>query len=131
MRNAFLLTLTLTLLPCFGQVPSDDPTWQTHGLCNGRAWQVATQGEKIYYTTGASEVLIVAARAEHPRYFPQSLNAAEFTKAVDRFYQEPENLPIPIVKTLQLVTMKANGDDPGVIDKAVATERRAAMTVPK
>jgi hypothetical protein len=47
-----------------------------------------------------------------------------------RFYQEPENLPISIVQALRLVTMKARGEDPSVIDKAVAAERRLAMTLP-
>jgi hypothetical protein len=102
-----------------------------HGISNGRAWQAGTQTAKIYYIRGAFDALLVAAFSEQSQYFPANLVARELAKAVDHFYEEPENLPIPIVKALRLVTMRARGEDPGVVEKAIATERRWAMTTSK
>lgn len=119
----------LLLASAFCAVTQTTPEvgWQTYGICNGRAWQTFPHSEKIVYTTAASEALVVAAATEHPVYFTYNLSGEEFVKAVDRFYQEPENLPIPIMHALKLVTLKADGEDPDRIAKLVATERRRAV----
>jgi hypothetical protein len=105
---------------------TSEPPVRTSGSLNGRAWNVFPESNKISYITGASEVLKVLDQKDFLEYFPWTLRAGEFVKAIDRFYAVPENLPIEIVFALKIVTMTANGEDPAVIEKSTAYLRRAA-----
>ena len=85
--------------------------------------------EKVIFLTGAFEVLQIVSETELIKYFPRNLNHGEFALAVDRFYDVPENLPIPAFYAARAVTMKANGEDPIACEMAVAAMRRAAVEV--
>ena len=62
--------------------------------------------------------------AEFFKNFPRSLNVGEFAMAIDKFYREPENLPIPVFFGLKVVAMKVNGEDPAVVDKVLSAVRQ-------
>ncbi|HEV1284936.1 MAG TPA: hypothetical protein VNU44_06480 [Bryobacteraceae bacterium] len=83
---------------------------------------------KIIYLSGLMEgIVFVAGLPQHNVYYPASLRVEEFIKAIDRFYNQPENLPIPIMQAMRMVTARANGSDPAAIEKEIATLRRDAL----
>jgi len=76
-------------------------------------------------------VVFVAGLGQHNVYYPASLGPSEFIKAIDRFYEQPENLPIPIMQAMRMVTARANGGDPAAIEKEIATLRHDALELHK
>lgn len=85
---------------------------------------------KLAYVSGISEAIdFLVGLLEYHTYFPASLKPDEFVKAVDAFYDQPENLPIPIMQAMRIVTLKANGEDPAAIDKEIAGLRRDAIAL--
>ena len=106
--------------------PAPAQSWKTGGLVNGRAWQSFSQDEKVVFLTGASDTFFMVNEAEFFKNFPRSLNVGEFAMAIDKFYREPENLPIPVFFGLKVVAMKVNGEDPAVVDKVLSAVRQSA-----
>ena len=72
---------------------------------------------------GAREAL-AASPAIIPLYFPKNLNAGEFSSAIDSFYRDAENIPIPIIYAMGLVTLSANGAPPSVFTEMLASTKR-------
>lgn len=121
---------------CVAQcLPQFDPRVSTMGSCpacssDGRFWQHLTTppGTKFSYILGISEgVTFVGSLFQRNVYFPNSLSSDEFIKAIDKFYDQPENLPIPIMQAMRMVTARVNGADPVAIEKEIATLRRDAL----
>jgi hypothetical protein len=106
--------------------PVPTQPWKTGGLVNGRAWQSFSQDEKVVFLTGASDTFFMVDEAEFFKNFPRGLQVGEFALAIDQFYREPENLPIPVFFGLKVVTMKVNGEDPAVVDKILSAVRQSA-----
>jgi hypothetical protein len=86
----------------------------------------STRSEKISFVTGAAESMATVSVADFKKYFPQTLNFGESVKALDIFYEEPANVPIPVIWALRLITMKANGADPEAVERMTASIRRQA-----
>ena len=101
------------------------------GLLTGRGWRALAEMERVYFLAGAGEALTVAANAEVAKYFPAGLGDGEFAEAVTRFYEDTANRPIPVVHAIRAVSMKANGEDPTVFEKAVAAMRKEALELEK
>jgi hypothetical protein len=102
---------------------------KTAGLFNGRGWNMFSQFLKLAFLTGALEAVQVASVTEVAKYFPGTLTMVEFVLAIDRFYEAPENRPIPILYAIRAATMKANGEDPIAFEMTVAAMRKAALDV--
>lgn len=127
LRMAALLFLAINA--CIAQEGSD--TAKTGTLSNGRTWlslsDKATSSEKLNFLTGAAEAAAVTSPTEYPKYFGNALTIGEFITGIDRFYDEPANLPIPIIHALRLVTMKANGENPAAVERTTASIRRQML----
>jgi hypothetical protein len=90
---------------------------------------VATaQAERIAYLAGVRDGMLQADigldRDVASQYFVKGSNFGEASKAVDLFYEEPSNLPIPTGFALRINTMKATGTDSATIENATADIRR-------
>lgn len=136
--KSLLIGLLLVAGCCFAQ--SEPPAFTARllsvihegGIANGRIWSALPPDRRNWWILGQ----IDAARTildpkEASKYDPHTLSIPETVAGVDRFYQEPENLPIPIMYALFFVTMKANGEDPDVIAKMIASFRRTIASQPK
>jgi len=121
-----LILLALTLLSVAQEKPAIPPF--TNGMCNGRHWQVFM--DKGNYLVGFLDGLRAARSPSRP-YIPEPLSMVELVKAVDRFYQEPENLAIPVPEALRIVALKANGAPQSEIDSVSAAARRKALQAAK
>jgi hypothetical protein len=123
------LILLLVLSCGFSQEQSEIAFRRDSGGLNGRQWQSMTYLDKFHYLLGATDAILEAAPTEYSKYFDvqSGLTFGEFTKAVDRFYEEPENLPIPIVWAARVVTMKTNGATAKELDQILSSMRRQAL----
>lgn len=108
--------------------PSPLLTW---GFLNGRGWQAIAPGAKFIYVFGVSEGLLAEARSSRANYLPDNLVLAEIQQGVDRFYIEPENILIPIIQALKIVTMKAAGASQSDIDAMLSLQRKYANNAPE
>ena len=117
------LVLVLMALPCGAQTAIEVATWISQGLSSGRTWQRLTPPAKVAYLNGAADALTLLDAGEFLKHVP-ALTPEEVAKALDRFYDESENLPIPILQAMRLVTMKANGAPPADVAEALARTRR-------
>lgn len=100
---------------------------RTLGFLNGRTWNAANADMKVSYMTGLLEMIMLTPDADMLKYFGRNLTTAENSKAVDRFYEEPENLNIPVPFALQIVAKKANGESPDAVENFAATVRRTIL----
>jgi len=80
---------------------------------NGHVWKNWNDSGKIAYLLGLREgmgpLLDRTPKTEAPTYFAPAATLSQTETAVDRFYEDPLNIRIPIFAALHLVTMKANG----------------------
>ena len=110
----------------------------TLGMINGRAWQSLSESAKLGYLVGAFEGLTAAAvRADlgtrdnrvyklRSAWWPQNPRKEEVMEALNRFYAEPENLPVVVIDAITVVVARARGDEAESVEKLVATLRRMA-----
>jgi hypothetical protein len=141
MRKAVVATI-LTLFAAAALVGSPEGMI-TNGLFNGRFWRAAGDVAKVSYMQGIVAALSrVKFRslngpcdAESDRVLkaymlPQGA-VADAEEGVDRFYEEPENLLIPIIDALEIVSAKARGVPQVVIDERILHYRSVARTAPE
>jgi hypothetical protein len=125
--------------------PVQDPAqaaW-TFGLANGRAWRVMPQGAKLFYLEGVRAAIVVAGqRTKHTpceaysdrltdAYSVEGLKGGEVAEAIDRFYDQPENLLIAAIDALEIVSARARGVPQNVIDSRISDHRRIAIAAPE
>ena len=115
-------------------------TWlrRAHGHVNGRFWVLLddTHGARPGEAAGIIKGLLLMGMkdavaeagtpAQRATYFAESLNVEEIGKALDGFFNAPENLPVPIVWALRVVAMRAKGADLAEVEKATAQCRKKA-----
>ena len=53
-------------------------------------------------------------------YLPATMSFGEIVKGMDRFYEEPENLILPVIEAMEIFTLKANGASPDRVEKKLA-----------
>ena len=120
---------------CFGQA-ADDPMF-TDSFANGRFWKAMNDGQKLAYLVAYKDGLVEGFIASGERdvkdlksnvdaLLPRNLTHRETLQAVTRFYDTPENAPIPIRDALEIVVLKADGVAQVVIDEVIADDRRKA-----
>jgi len=135
MKVFFLVVFAVVVPTMSAQVQTTfDPQVETMGMCpacssDGRTWRaLGTEGAKVIYIGGVQEALaFLEGIFLRGTYFPPSLSVDEMISAVDRFYEQPENLPIPIMQAFRMVTLKANGSDPAPLERELAKLRRDAL----
>jgi hypothetical protein len=97
--------LVAVSLPCVGQTSQSGwDQWHTGNQANGRFWNdMATienasgSTEKSTYLMGFADALTLP---EAKNVFPYGLRTEEIVKALDRFFDTPENLRITIANAL-------------------------------
>lgn len=143
------LILALATLFCAAQVTPeqrpDSAPFRTAGFCNGRFWRLLDDQSKLAwveaYSNGVTFAVFMtfsggpgdpalpgesAIQAKIESLFP-SLTWGEVRTALDRFYDSPENGPIPVPEALQVLTMKVAGADQSAIDKRISAIRQIAI----
>jgi hypothetical protein len=142
--------LLLASLPCFGQQTTlgqrNGRFWNSLAGDSKVVYLVALQeGFSLGHSLGRSNVLIrvfpgpetktidqrikimhdgdrdVVEDVRH--YFPSTVTFGEIAKGLDHFYEEPENLILPLIDGLELFAQKVNGAAPEAITTTVAARR--------
>jgi hypothetical protein len=105
----------------------------TNGLQNGIGWKGSEQMSKLNYVLGVRDALLMTGkgRIEHDRYFAKGLNNGEIVTAIDRFYEEPENLLMIVINALQFISLKARGILPTDLDQFLSVCRKFASEAPE
>jgi hypothetical protein len=117
----------------------------TNQLGNGRLWKaIAGEAPKTAYLAGYLNGITFALGSTPPtkgqsleenlksinelrsRLFPFGLTVNEVKTALDRFYDTPENLPIPIANALTIISGRASGIDEPTLQQMIANLRRDA-----
>jgi len=145
----FVVVIALLTLPSLAQLTSgqqsDSASARTGGFCNGRFWNALDDQTKLAwveaYSNGVTYALLttaISARGADPSrdqeavtariqsIFP-SLTWGEVRKALDRFYDSPENGPIPMPEAVRVLSMKVAGVPQAEIDRRVAHMRQRAI----
>jgi len=152
MRKAILI-LPLIVAVCAPQTWSELNT--TLGKANGRYWQSLSTTSKLDFLVGFGEGYSAAAPSGIPWdlrqmvgeakvaaatkaleasrslkwYFPEKLSYGEVVKGVDRFYEDPENIRLPITDALEIFTRKVNGATQAELDRVTAYRRQSVRDV--
>jgi len=132
MKKLSLMALIFAALavPFLAQENAPD---QTAGYYNGRFWAKLGASGKLGWVTGyvdgLSTGLTVAGSKDAPgktaaAAFPFDMAFGEIVKAVDQFYEAPENARIPLWVALFGVNHKAHGDSPAQMEDWAATQRK-------
>jgi hypothetical protein len=100
------------------------PDGMTLGFVNGRLWNGSSADMKLSYVIGIAEAISLTG-GDMTRFLAKNLSAAEDSKAVDKFYEDPSNLLVPVSFALQITAMKANGGTPEAVENFTAGVRRA------
>jgi hypothetical protein len=119
------LQLLLSMLPAVAQTGGGVAT---NGQLNGRFWSaMEDQKSKTTFVIGAQVMLTgVRDKAKYDSYFSAKLNAREVADEVDKFYAQPENLPIPIIGAFMAVTLRAGGMSENGVNAFIDTMRSMA-----
>lgn len=96
-RIGLLLVLAVS---CFGQQAKDHNL--SYGNLNGRGWLERSESYKLGYLQGLVDGITSTV-------MPRTLTLGEVSTALDRFYEDPLNLDMPVVWALQLIKRRAEG----------------------
>jgi len=106
--NSTLLLIVILGLPLAAAPPAQDPD-MTCGQENGRAWHDMDSPTKVGFILGLRATMahlairgVVDLEQRH-RYLVDQLTFGETARAVDRFYETPENMPIPILWAMEVI----------------------------
>jgi len=120
------MRLAAVVLLFAGILAAADNVDETAGAWNGRAWNKMDSAMKVACLRGAYEgdgLCRVIAGA--PSGWPASLTFGEIVSALDVFYKEPTNAPIPVViGALAYVKRKADGASDTELKRFEAELRR-------
>jgi hypothetical protein len=105
---------------------------RTATLLNGRFWMgLADLGEdvilfKTVFVMAATDGLSETPPQKRSLYIPGSLTNAETVAALDAFYKVPENLPVPVMWALSVVSLRAKGGSQADVEALAARCRKRA-----
>ena len=139
-----LLGLIIFAAVAVAQDSQDHAPFRTFGVINGRGWRVFSPDSKISYIEGVKAGLgmaVVRTPVDSPcdvlnkgtvaAFSAEGFTQGEILEAVDRFYDQPENLLIKITDALEIVSAKARGVPQDVIETKTSQRRRAANEAPE
>jgi hypothetical protein len=132
------------------QSPTENPPGRqlrrTWGELNGRAWRLLSEESKLAYlegvTAGNSAAITRALNSPNTScldnekrlldvYRMVGFTQAEKMQGIDRLYDEPENLLMPIADALEIVSAKARGVPQDALEARILQFRRAANEAPE
>jgi hypothetical protein len=123
--NSTLLLIVILGLPLAAAPPAQDPD-MTCGQENGRAWHDMDSPTKVGFILGLRATMahlairgVVDLEQRH-RYLVDQLTFGETARAVDRFYETPENMPIPILWAMEVIANRGGGADATTIERMTA-----------
>jgi hypothetical protein len=148
MKATATLLCLLFVIPCFSQELDSHSPIQSTKLAEGGFWQALNPACKTIWLRAYLEGVSVTAVREaikpsaldasgnskpapftvYDTLIPKNMTWEEARIAIDDFYSEVENLPIPISNALEIVAMKARGDSSQRIQQILTMQRRAAKT---
>lgn len=132
--------MLLLSLVCSSYLVAGVP-FMTWANINGRFWLGYSQAEKEAYLIGSGEAIVavcsdtsttkteVAERIQ--LHTPRELTVNEIRRALDRFFEAPENVLIPVLDAIRIVAMKERGRPQAEIDAELSTLRLLAMHAPE
>jgi hypothetical protein len=87
---------------------------KSEGLLNGRYWNAQSAESRVDFIVGYSEHLTIAEatgwKEEDGTYFPHSpVSFGEIAKGLNRIYDAPENLNIPISFAIYVFQLRVTG----------------------
>ena len=100
----------------------------THGLYNGRFWGTLERKAdlKLVFLLGVNDALTDGAPEHYDVYLPKGVTNRETIQAVDVFYVTPENLRVPIMWALSVVSLRAKGGSTEEVEALTARCRKRA-----
>jgi hypothetical protein len=115
---------------------SDDKSPQTWNLGNGRMWvALANDDQRLLYLTGIQEgARRSAAESGFQNGYATRFGdrpASETVQALTRFYADADNLTIPVLDALTIVTMRTNGSRPEDVERQLSILRDVASQAPE
>ena len=125
-----MMAIVVFVSSLFGQ--SNLPDTYTAGLSNGRLWTVLTAELRTTYLLGYRDHHIVFSNQDVPEssvsekesaWWPK-LSIAEAQRGLDRFYEAPENLVLPIRYGLRVLAMRVAGTPDAEINGWLSGYRR-------
>jgi hypothetical protein len=125
LKHTALPLLTAILLASFCHAHQSSVEDQhTKGLLNGRFWNdFGNYQAKLFFVLGYCEGATGAASFLR---CPKQLEFGEIVKGIDKFYQEPENLRLPFIVSIQILRMKVEGAKATEIDAAISKAKEQA-----
>lgn len=134
MKRAMVLTAALLsaamLLP--GQSDGNDQwrTLLTWGVANGRYWNQLLPVQKVHYVQGFMDGVAMAQSIDSavnaPKSIPYGLTNGEIIKSLDRFFDTPENVQIPISLALFICRQRLDGVAEAEVQKHILGLRAGA-----
>ncbi|MEO8051013.1 MAG: hypothetical protein ABI833_11405 [Acidobacteriota bacterium] len=92
----------------------------TQGLLNGRGWLPMTLQERIYFLGAAHDMQQVY--GDFGLHF--GLTSQQLANAVEDFYINPANLPLPVIDALQIISLQRKGVAPPEVEQRLVEMRR-------
>ena len=125
-RFAAALALFLIALPSHTQTVNDSAPIKTIGLINGRGWMSMADASRVWYIAGSMDALASRCGTETKLLFSVALSVGDLKNALNKFYEEPTNVAIPVTMAMNVVKMKADGASAEAVEKETALDRQLA-----
>src|SRR5271169_4472241 len=107
-----LFALLIAAICCTAQTSIPDDQQTLFGQLNGRFWVATSVDRRIGFLVGYAEGWKLWRQSGKDKdtegltgddWFPVEVPYADIITGLNQFYASPENLPIPIYRTLQLL----------------------------
>jgi hypothetical protein len=101
----------------------------TNDMANGRFWNDLAANQKSIYITGLADGLSHAQGLHHGEAdvwnsYPLGLANGEIAKALDRFYDTPENVQIPVAWALAICRQRLHGEAESEVQNHILSFRQ-------
>jgi len=125
----FIAAIALFLIALPSDTQTTEDRLHTAGLVNGRAWSRMDDASKSFYVAGSLDGITMACGSDQwKKLFASDLNVGDVVKSLNKFYEEPTNIAIPITGAMSIVKSKAEGASADSIEKATALFRQIAAS---
>jgi len=144
LRLYIVLALSI-LLPASSGITAEPPSFTTSGVFNGHMWQLLSSSQKASHLTGFQEGIKLclnqikenlhisaelmqamkeAGLFDRRRLLFTSQGISAIETGLDKFYEDPANLEIPIMDAYQHVTLELNYAPPQEVANNLSNLRR-------